>query len=117
RRILTDSPSLCTPTFIANVHKQMGQSLYLKQVLVENADGVQYCDALGDQVTYAPLSEALSIPDSTETVTVVKLGDLQMPVLKITQRFGTSRLVSAFAPVLGTSTETLLAGLKPTAMV
>jgi EAL domain-containing protein (putative c-di-GMP-specific phosphodiesterase class I) len=117
RRILADSPSLCTPTFVANVHKQMGQSLYLKQVLVENADGVQYCDALGDQVKYAPLSEALSIPGGTETVTVVKLGDLAMPVLKITQGFGTSRLVSAFAPVLGTNTDALLAGLKPTSMV
>ena len=50
RRILADSPSLCTPTFIANVHKQMEQSLYLKQVLVENADGVQYCDAMGRQI-------------------------------------------------------------------
>jgi EAL domain-containing protein (putative c-di-GMP-specific phosphodiesterase class I) len=117
RRILADSPSLCTPTFIANVHKQMEQSLYLKQVLVENADGVQYCDALGHQVTYAPLSEALSIPGNSETVSVVKFADLAMPVLKITQSFGTSRIVSAFVPILGTPTETLLAGLKPTAMM
>lgn len=117
RRILADSPSLCTPTFVANVHRQMGQSLHLKQVLVENADGVQYCDALGAQVTYAPLSQALSIPGSTETVTLVKLGDLAMPVLKVTQKFGSSRLVSAFAPVLGTVTDTLLVGLKPTAVV
>ena len=41
RRILADSPSLCTPTFIANVHKEMQASLHLRQVLVENSDGVQ----------------------------------------------------------------------------
>lgn len=117
RRVLADSPSLCTPTFIANVHRAMEQSLYLKQVLVENADGVQYCDALGHQVNYAPLSEALPIPGSTETITLVKFADLTMPVLKISQAFGQQRIVSAFVPVLGASVETLLAGLKPTTMV
>ena len=35
RRVLADSPSLCTPSFVANVHKQMEQSLYLREVLVE----------------------------------------------------------------------------------
>jgi EAL domain-containing protein (putative c-di-GMP-specific phosphodiesterase class I) len=117
RRILAESPSLCTPTFIANVHKQMEQSLYIKQVLVENADGVQYCDAVGRQVSYSRLSEDLSIPGSTETIAVVKLGELAMPVLKITQSFGTSRLASVFVPVLGSEAESLLSGLKPTATV
>ncbi len=117
RRILADSPSLCTPTFIANVHKAMEASLYLKQVLVENGDGVQYCDALGRQVKYSPVSEDLSIPGGTETISVVTLGELAMPVLKITQAFGTSRIVSAFVPVLGTPAASLLSGLKPTAML
>ena len=62
----------------------MGTSLYLKQVLVENTDGVQYCDAFGTDVNYSPLSESLSIPGHTETVTLVKLGDLAMPVIKVT---------------------------------
>src|SRR5688572_16708032 len=70
RRIIADSPSLCTPTFIANVHQQMGSSLYLKQVLVENLDGVQYCDAFGTEVVYSPISESLSIPGHTETLTL-----------------------------------------------
>lgn len=117
RRILATSPSLCTPTFIANVHGQMERSLYVKQVLVENADGVQYCDALGRQVVYSPISEPLAIAGNTETVTVVKLGELDMPVLKITQAFGSSRLVSVFAPILGTNERALLSGLKPTAMM
>jgi EAL domain-containing protein (putative c-di-GMP-specific phosphodiesterase class I) len=117
RRILADSPSLCTPTFIANVHRAMEESLYVKQVLVENADGVQYCDAFGRQVTYARLSEDLSIPGGTETISVVTLGDLEMPVFKITQAFGASRLASVFVPVLGAPAESLLSGLKPTAIV
>ena len=117
RTILVDSPSLCTPTFIANVHKQMEQSLYLKQVLVENADGVQYCDAFGSTVSYSPLSASLAIPGHTETVTVIKLADLATPVLKLTQAFGTTRTVSAFVPIVSSDSEGLLSRFKPTAMV
>src|SRR5690606_2183518 len=91
RRILADSPSLCTPTFIANLHAQMERSLYIRQVLVENADGVQYCDAFGRPVSYTAVTETLSIPGSTETLSVVHLGELPMPVLKLTQAFGTAR--------------------------
>ena len=83
RKILAASPSLCTPTFIANVHKEIESSLYLKQVLVENSDGVQYCDAFGKQVTYSPLSESLSIPGNSETLSVVKFGDMPAPALKV----------------------------------
>lgn len=117
RRILAESPSLCTPSFTANVHRQMEQSLYLKQVLVENADGVQYCDALGKAVKYSPLSRPLSVPNHTETIEVAKYADLRMPVLKVTQAFGTARRVSAFAPILAAEPDSLLSGLKPTSMV
>lgn len=117
RRVLADSPSLCTPTFIANIHEQMGQSLYLKQVLVENADGVQYCDGIGQQVSYAPLSEDLPIPGHTETLSVVQYGGMKMPVLKVTQRFSDSRLVSAFVPLLGSPADGLVADLKPASTV
>ncbi|UXN72851.1 hypothetical protein N8D56_17175 [Devosia sp. A8/3-2] len=99
RRILAASPSLCTPTFVANVQDEIESSLNLKQVLVENADGVQYCDAFGRTVSYSPLSQSLPIPGHTETITVVKLGQMAMPALKITQVFGTTRRVSAFVPL------------------
>lgn len=113
RRILADSPSLCTPTYIANVHKQMEQSLHVKQVLVENADGVQYCDAFGREVSYAPLTASLPIPGHTETVSIVKLGALTEPVLKITQSFGATRKVSVFLPLLGNGNAGLMAGTMP----
>ena len=117
RNVLSSSPSLCTPTFIANVHKQMDASLYLKQVLVENADGVQYCDALGKQVTYSPLSDVLSIPGHSETISVVKYAEMPTPAMKVTQNFGGQRKVSAFVPLIASPTDTLVRDLKPTAMV
>jgi EAL domain-containing protein (putative c-di-GMP-specific phosphodiesterase class I) len=117
RRILADSPSLCTPTFIANVHEQMEGSLHLKQVLVENGDAVQYCDGLGHTVTYAPLSASLPIPGHTETLSVVQYGGMEMPVLKITQKVSATRLVSAFVPVLGSAADGLVADLKPASSV
>ena len=117
RTILANSPSLCTPTFIANVHRQMESSLYLKQVLVENADGVQYCDAFGKQVSYSALSDDLSIPGHSETIAIVKLGEMPSPVMKVTQKFGGQRKVSAFVPMLTNPAESLVRGLKPTSMM
>ncbi|HTN61311.1 MAG TPA: EAL domain-containing protein [Devosia sp.] len=117
RRILADSPSLCTPTFIANVQDEIETSLNMKQVLVENADGVQYCDAFGHNVVYSPISASLPVPGHTETMTVVKLGAMEMPVLKITQAFGETRRVSAFVPLLGQSPKALAEGLSPTALL
>ncbi len=117
RRVLADSPSLCTPSFVANVHKQMEQSLYLRQVLVENYNGVQYCDALGKDVEYSLLSKPLPIPNHTETLEIARLGGLAAPVLKGTQGFGEARNVSAFAPMVVSTAQGLLAGLKPTTSV
>jgi hypothetical protein len=117
RRILADSPSLCTPTFIANVQDEIETSLNMKQVLVENADGVQYCDAFGHNVVYSPISASLPVPGHTETMTVEKLGAMEMPALKITQAFGETRRVSAFVPLLGQSPKALAEGLSPTALL
>ncbi len=117
RTILADSPSLCTPTYIANVHRAVEQSLYLKQVVVEGADGTQYCDAYGETINFAPLSTSLAIPGHSETVTVGRLGALKTPVLKVTQAVGTSRWVSAFVPIVSSSDSGLLSRFKPTAMV
>ncbi|MBK8083368.1 MAG: EAL domain-containing protein [Devosia sp.] len=117
RHILADSASLCTPGFITSVHHQMERSLYLKQVLVENYDGVQYCDALGKQVQYTPLTKPFSIPSQTETIEVVRFADLAAPFIKVTQGFGQSRKVSSFVPVVAAEAASLLSGLKPASVV
>jgi EAL domain-containing protein (putative c-di-GMP-specific phosphodiesterase class I) len=117
RRILALSPSLCTPTFIDNVHSEMQASLHLRQVLVENADGVQYCDALGTQIISTPLTDSLGIPGHTETVAVVRLGGLDMPLLKVTQAFGAERRVSAFVPLLSNPVSGLLNSLRPATLI
>ncbi len=115
--IVGQSPSLCTPTYFANVRKAMQDSLYLRNVLVEDANGTQYCDAFGGQVAYTPISQNLAIAGHAETLAVGRLGDLGTPVLKLTLPFGASRFVSAFAPIIGGKPTSLLSRFKPTAMV
>ncbi|HEV7345234.1 MAG TPA: EAL domain-containing protein [Devosia sp.] len=117
RRVLAESPSLCTPTFVANVQREIESSINMKQVLVENLDGVQYCDAFGRTVSYSPISENLPVPGHTETLTLVQLGDLSMPALKITQTFGQSRRVSAFVPLMGQTSDGLAQALPTAAMM
>jgi EAL domain-containing protein (putative c-di-GMP-specific phosphodiesterase class I) len=117
RRIVADSPSLCTPTFVANAQREIESSLHVKQVLVENLDGVQYCDSVGRTVTYAPLSESLPVPGLAETLSLVQLGSMDMPALKISQTFGETRRVSAFVPLMGQSQAGLASTLPSGAML
>ena len=67
------------------VHDHIAASLTLKQVLVENSDGVQYCDAFGRDVSYSLLSGTLGVPGQTETLEVVRLGDLNAPLGHVLQ--------------------------------
>jgi EAL domain len=108
QQVLQDSPSLCTPTFILNVHKAIQSSLHLKDIVVENASATQYCDGFGSTVDYAPLSADLTIPGHEQTVAVVRLSGLDMPVLKITEPYGAERRISAFVPLLSSPAPTLL---------
>jgi len=114
RQVIAASPSLCTPTFVTNAQTAIETSLNLKQFVVENLDGVQYCDAYGRVVEQSPLSQPLPVPGLTETVTLVKLGGMAMPAIKITQTFGETRRISAFVPLLG-QTEKALAETMPDA--
>jgi len=100
RKILDASPSLCTPTFVGNAQKQLESNLYIKQVLVENMDGAQFCDAFGRQVQYTRLSDELGIPGRSETISVVRLADLSVPAFKISTLYGNTRRVSVFVPML-----------------
>lgn len=103
RKVIAESPSLCTPTFVTNAQVAIETSLNIKQFLVENRDNVQYCDAYGRIVAYSPLSQVLPVPGLTETVTVVKFAEMAMPALKISQAFGEARQVSVFVPLLSRS--------------
>jgi EAL domain-containing protein (putative c-di-GMP-specific phosphodiesterase class I) len=116
QKVLAESPSLCTPTFVGNVRAQMESSLYLRQVLVENDDGVQYCDAFGHDVRYSMLSERLSIPGHTETIAVVKLADMNVPSLMVTRSLGTTRRISAFVPILPFAPDAVAIGKVPGAI-
>lgn len=95
RRILADSPSLCAATFIDNVNRELEANPFLRQVIVENDDGVQYCSAFGRAVRYRVHSENLTVPGNTETLSVVTIEGSETPLLKITQGFGRERMVSA----------------------
>lgn len=95
RRILANSPSLCAATFVQNVNSELEGNPFLRQVIVENNDGVQYCSAFGHAVQYRVLSENLTIPGHTETLSVIKIDGNETPLLKITQSFGRERTVSA----------------------
>jgi len=117
RKVIADTPSLCTPTFVTNVQTAIEASLNIKQFLVENSDGVQYCDAYGRIVTHSPLSQALPVPGLTETISVVRFGDMEMPALKISQGFGETRRVSVFVPLLGQSQSALSDTLRNAAMM
>lgn len=98
KTVIDESPSLCTPTFVSNVKTQMQKNTTLRQMLVENTDGVQYCDAYGQNVAYVPISQTLSVPGKTETISVVKIGASDIPLLKIKRLVG-SKFFSAFVSV------------------
>ena len=95
RRILANSPSLCAATFVDNFNSELQSNPFLRQVIVQNSDGVQYCSAFGHAVQYRVLSENLTIPGHTETLSVVAIDGIETPLLKITQAFGRERTVSA----------------------
>lgn len=117
QRILATSPSLCTPTFVALVQQEIQNSLNMKQVLVENADGVQYCDAFGGNVAYSLLSPSLPIPGQVPTLAIAKFGQLSMATIKVTQTAGETRLVSAFVPLVGNTSLGIAKGLALPAML
>jgi len=99
-QVLLESPSLCTPTFFASIHKWLDMSPAVGRALVENADGVQYCDSHGRELLQSPLSEPLGFPGRSETLSVVALGPLSLPNLKLTRKVGAQRLLSVFIPLL-----------------
>ncbi len=108
REIVEKSPSLCTPTFINNVQKQIIANHKLAQIIVENKDRVQYCDGFNSETKYSLFSRELPVLDGDETVSIVKISGSQTPLLKISKQIGEDKFISAFVYV---SAE--LAGIIP----
>lgn len=117
RQVIADSPSFCTPTFSGFAQTAIENSFNVKQILVENMDGVQYCDAFGRNVTYSPLSDSLPVPGLTETISIVKFAGMAMPAMKVTQTLGGVRRISAFVPLMATTEEALTENLPEGAML
>jgi len=115
--ILADSASLCTPSFANSIHRVIESSLHVRQVLVQNGDGLQFCDAFGHEVGLTLLSEALPLPGRTQTIALARLAELAVPVIRISQRVGDNRMVSVVVPVISTAPEDLLAGLVPGSLI
>ncbi|SFV31945.1 EAL domain, c-di-GMP-specific phosphodiesterase class I (or its enzymatically inactive variant) [Devosia crocina] len=117
RKVIADSPSFCTPTFTGIALQAIENSVNVKQVLVENMDGVQYCDAFGRGVQQSPLSESLPVPGLTETISIVAFAEMGTPAVKVSQVLGGTRRVSAFVPIIASSMKTWEASLAPGGMV
>ena len=89
RRVLADSPSLCTPSFVANVHKQMEQSLYLQAGAGRERRRRAVLRRAGQgRELFAALRSPCRSPATPRPLEVVRLADLLTPVLKVTQGFG-----------------------------
>ena len=95
-RVVGASPSLCTSSFVNNLGRQMQQARYVRQVVVENRAGVQYCSALAGEMTYEAISGDLSIPGRTETLSAVRMKSEKISLLKITRTIDKNRQISAF---------------------
>lgn len=109
RKILNDSPSLCTSTFITNTRRQLQNSFALTQVLVENGDGVQYCDGFESTVRYSVLSPSVAIPGQIETLSIVQIEGQKFPKLKVSRNVSNNRIVSGFVRI----TQRVVRGMPP----
>ncbi|MCB9993948.1 MAG: EAL domain-containing protein [Hyphomicrobiaceae bacterium] len=92
--VVAQSPSMCTPTFLERVHDYLIHSTYVRQIIVENRDKVQYCDAFGLQFPYVTISRELTIPGRNETVSAVTSGTTTF--FKVTRALGSGNTISSF---------------------
>src|SRR5690606_29869566 len=76
RKVWAESPSLCAQTFMQRAQAAVQNNVSVLQIVVENSEGTQYCDAFGTGVDYSALSSPLPIPGQTETLSVVRYGQM-----------------------------------------
>lgn len=95
-RVVKESPSLCTPTFVSNVQKQLLAKQQLAQIIVENKDKVQYCNGYNSVTEYILTSAELPIHDSTETIAIAKVSGSDIPMIRVSSQVGQNKIISAF---------------------
>lgn len=95
RAVIDASPSLCTPSFLTRVREQLRAHLALRNMVVENADRVQYCDGFGDDVSYRPLTGQTALPGRPDYITIAELDGANLPVIKVSHPVG-DKVLSIF---------------------
>lgn len=113
RTIVGAAPNPCSPAFLQATHDLMIRSLTLKDILVENQAGLQYCDGLGQNIAYTVLSPTLTLPGSAAMLQIIRIGSISPPLLKIGQAVGQQKVVSALAPLVPDDMDRLLDGFDP----
>lgn len=94
---VAESNSVCTPSFLDVLRKKMMSGLYVRQIIVESAQGVPYCDALGaSSMDIEVISDELSIPGRSETISAVLMAGSDLPMLRISRLIDPNRRISAF---------------------
>lgn len=117
RQLIANGPSLCSPSFVDEAKSLIEQGGALRQVLVENVNGVQFCDALGRAMQVRPVSEPMALPGRSETLRLVSIGPNNVQMLQIALMFGVGRRLSVFVPALAENAQSMIQGLGAGAMV
>lgn len=112
RQLISDGPSLCSPAFLDQARTLIEQGTAIRQVLVENTNGVQFCDALGRTMSFRPLSAELAVPGRSETLRLVAVGPSRSPMFQVSMMFGTGRRLSVFTAASTGSDQTVMQGFE-----
>jgi len=77
----------------------MQQARYVRQVVVENRLGAQYCAAHEGNIEFEVLSGKLPMPGRAETLTAVRMPGSNVPLLKVTRTIDRNRQISTFVAI------------------
>jgi len=93
------SPSLCTPTFYRAAAAEMRANYMMRQLIVNSTDGAVQCALYGDEFNYSAITPTMSMPGSSQEMTVVQIADNKFPLLKVSLRVRPGKEVSTFVPI------------------
>ena len=101
--IASESLVVCSPAYIADVAQRVQHSVFLRQVVVENTNGSQFCGSPSAGFDYGEVSTQLPIPGVSETLSAVRVNgsDDHHVMLKITRQIDHTQSISAFVEISG----------------